>query len=356
MSNMFKINKKKIGDNYPTYFIADIAANHDGNLNKAIKLIKEAKKAGADAAKFQHFNADTIVSDHSFKSFTKQLSHQSKWKKSVYQVYKDASINLKWTPILKKECKKVGIDFFTSPYSFDLVDHVDKHIPAYKIGSGDITWLEIIKYIASKNKPYIIATGASTLKEVKQAYQAGFKINKKIAIMQCNTNYTAGENNYDYKNLNVLKTYKKIFPKAILGLSDHTHGHATVLGAIALGARIIEKHFTLDNSLTGPDHKFSMNPSTWQDMILRSRELERSLGSLNKKIEYNEKDPAIVQRRSIHSNKILKKKHLITKKDLIFLRPSPKGSLEPYKYKKIIGKKTKKLIKKNSIIKLKDLI
>ena len=109
--------------------------------------------------------------------------------------------------------------------------------------------------------------------------------------MQCNTNYTAGNNNYDYINLNVLKTYKKIFPKAILGLSDHTHGHATVLGAITLGARVIEKHFTLDNDLTGPDHKFSMNPKTWKDMILRSRELERSLGSKNKKIEDNEKDP-----------------------------------------------------------------
>ena len=349
---MFKINKRKIGDNYPTYFIADIAANHDGNLNKAIKLIKEAKKAGADAAKFQHFNADTIVSDYSFKNFTKQLSHQSKWKKSVYQVYKDASINLKWTPILKKECKKVGIDFFTSPYSFNLVDHVDKFVPAYKIGSGDITWLEIIEHIASKGKPYIIATGASTLKEVKQAYQAGIKINKKIGIMQCNTNYTADKNNYNYINLNVLKTYKKLFPKAILGLSDHTHGHSTVLGAIALGARIIEKHFTLDNNLIGPDHKFSMNPKTWKDMMLIPKELEKSMGSKEKKIELNEKDPAVVQRRSIHASKLLKKNEIITKKDLIFLRPCPKDGIEPYKFKKVIGKKVRRNIKKNETITL----
>jgi len=355
MNKMFKINNRKIGDNFPTYFIADIAANHDGNLKKAIKLIREAKKAGADAAKFQHFNANTIVSDHSFKNFNKQLSHQSKWKKSVYQVYKDASLNLKWTPILKKECKKVGIDFFTSPYSFELVDHVDKYIPAYKIGSGDITWIEIIKYIASKGKPYIIATGSSSLKEVKQAYKEAIKINKKIAIMQCNTNYTASPTNYDYINLNVLKSYKKLFPKAILGLSDHTYGHSTVLGAIALGARVVEKHFTLDNNLNGPDHKFSMNPKTWKEMILRSRELERSLGTDTKKIEFNEKDTAIVQRRSIHSNKILKKNHVITKKDLVFLRPCPKNSLEPYKYKKVLGKKTRRKIEKNSIIKLKDL-
>ena len=276
MSDFFKINKKKIGLNEPTYFIADIAANHDGNLKKAITLIKEAKKSGADAAKFQHFSADTIVSDSSFKKF-KKLSHQSNWKKSVYEVYKDASINIKWTPILKRECKKVGIEFFTSPYSFDLVDHVDSYVPAYKVGSGDITWLEIVKYIASKNKPYIIATGASDIADVKRVYNACIKINKKIAIMQCNTNYTASDNNFSFVNLNVLKNYKKKFPKAILGLSDHTLGHSTVLGAITLGARIIEKHFTLNNNFQGPDHKFSMNPKSWKEMVIRSRELESSL-------------------------------------------------------------------------------
>jgi sialic acid synthase SpsE len=355
MHNSFKINNRLIGDNYPTYFIADIAANHDGKLDKAIKLIKEAKKAGADAAKFQHFNADTIVSDYSFRNLKKKLSHQSKWKKSVYEVYKEASINLNWTSILKNECKKAGIDFFTSPYSFELVDHVNKYVPAFKIGSGDITWIEIIKYIASKKKPYIIATGASDLNEVKYAYNEAIKINKKISIMQCNTNYTASDKNYDYINLNVLKTYKKIFPKAILGLSDHTFGHATVLGAITLGARIIEKHFTLDNNLNGPDHKFSMNPKTWKDMIVNSRELESSLGNHIKKLELNEVEAAVVQRRSIHLNKNLEKNHKISKKDLVFLRPCPKNALKPSEYKKILGKKIKTKIKKNSFIKLKDL-
>ena len=354
MSAVFKINKKKIGLNEPTYFIADIAANHDGNLKKAITLIKEAKKSGADAAKFQHFSADTIVSDSSFKKF-KKLSHQSNWKKSVYEVYKDASINIQWTPILKKECKKVGIDFFTSPYSFDLVDHVDNYVPAYKVGSGDITWLEIVKYIASKNKPYIIATGASDIADVKRVYNACIKINKKIAIMQCNTNYTASDNNFSYINLNVLKNYKKKFPKAVLGLSDHTLGHSTVLGAITLGARIIEKHFTLNNNLQGPDHKFSMNPKSWKEMVLRSRELENSLGIDIKKIEQNEKHTVIVQRRSIHSIRNLKKGYKIKKEDLKFLRPCPKNAIPPYNYKKVVGKKTNKIILKNNIITFRDL-
>jgi|TARA_B100001964_G_C14210208_1_gene590136 N-acetylneuraminate synthase len=355
MSVYFKINNRKIGHRYPTYFIADIAANHDGNLKKAIHLIREAKKSGADAAKFQHFSADTIVSDQSFQNFKKQLSHQSGWQKSVYEVYKNASLNLKWTPILKKECKKVGIDFFTSPYSFQLVDHVNRYVPAYKIGSGDITWLEIVKYIASKNKPYIIATGASEIDDVKRVYNACIKINKKIAIMQCNTNYTASDNNFYHINLNVLKTYKRLFPKAILGLSDHTHGDSTVLGAISLGARIIEKHFTLNNNLTGPDHKFSMNPNTWKEMIMRSRKLEYSLGLEQKRIENNENETVIVQRRSIHAKIDLKKNHKLRKNDLKYLRPCPKNGIEPYNFKKVIGKKTKKIISKNSIIILKDL-
>ncbi len=354
MQNTFKINRRLIGDKFPTYFIADIAANHDGNLKKAIRLIREAKKSGADAAKFQHFSADTIVSDSSFKMF-KKLSHQSKWKESVYKVYEKASLNLKWTPILRNECKKVGIDFFTSPYSFELVDHVNKYIPAFKIGSGDITWVEIVKYIASKKKPYIIATGASDISDVKRVYNACISLNKQIAIMQCNTNYTAEKDNFSYINLNVLKTYKKLFPRAILGLSDHTLGHSTVMGAITLGARIVEKHFTLDNNSSGPDHKFSMNPYTWKKMIVASRELEKSLGIELKQIEKNEKDTAIVQRRSIHSKHILNKGHIIRKNDLKFLRPCPKDGINPYDFKKVIGKKTKKKILQNNIITFKDL-
>ena len=138
--------------------------------------------------------------------------------------------------------------------------------------------------VAKKNKPCILATGASTLKEVKSAIKIILKINKKICLMQCNTNYTGNQSNLNYINLNVLKTYKKTFPKIILGLSDHTAGHATVLGAVTLGAKIIEKHYTLDRNQEGPDHKFAMDPKSWQEMVYRSRELELSLGTDEKKI------------------------------------------------------------------------
>ncbi len=355
MSENFFIGKKKIGKNCPVYFIADIAANHDGNLETAIKLIEQSALAGADAAKFQHFSAETIVSDYGFKKLGSNLSHQSEWKKSVFDVYKDASIPLEWTPILKKECKKNNIEFLTSPYSIEIVDFVDQYLEAYKIGSGDITWFEIINHIALKQKPYIVATGASNENDVSEVIEKFQKINSKICIMQCNTNYTADSNNFNFINLNFLKKLKQKYPNLIIGLSDHTHGHSTVLGSIALGAKVIEKHFTLSNDLEGPDHKFSMTPKTWREMIDRSRELELSLGNGEKKIEDNEKDTVILQRRAIRAKKNLKKNTLLTRDDFIVLRPCPKDAIDPRYIDKIIGKKINKDISEHEIFKWEDL-
>ena len=161
--------------------------------------------------------------------------------------------------------------------------------------------------------------------------------------MQCNTNYTGKIENLKFINLNVLKQFKKIFPKAILGLSDHTPGHSTVLGAITLGARVIEKHFTYSNKVDGPDHFFSMNPKSWKEMIERSKELEFALGSNNKKVENNEKETVVVQRRSAHLLIDLKKNEKIKKKYLSFLRPALNGSVKPYELNKVIKYKVKKI-------------
>jgi sialic acid synthase SpsE len=351
----FSINKKKIGLDYPTYFIADIAANHDGNFQKAVDLINKAKESGADAAKFQHFTADTIVSKKTFDEMRTKLSHQKNWKKSVHQVYDEASLKLEWTEKLKKECDKIDIDFFTAPYSIKLINFVNKYVCAYKVGSGEITWIDSLIAMAKKNKPIIIATGASELVDVKRAVKNIKKYNSKICVMQCNTNYTADVKNLKFINLNVLKKYKTIFPYAVLGLSDHTHGHSTVLGAITLGARMIEKHFTLSNKFEGPDHKFSMNSKTWSEMIKRSKELENSLGTGIKRIEENETESFMVQRRSIHFNKKLKKNSKIYEKDLIYLRPYLTNSLHPFEKNKIIGKKVNKDFEKGEIIFWKNL-
>ena len=339
IKKVFNIEGKNIGDNNPVYFIADIAANHDGDLNRVKDLIYLAADAGADAAKFQHFTAKTIVSDFGFRSLGSQQSHQAKWKKSVFQVYKDASVSLEWTEEIIKTCKNAGITFFTSPYSKDLVDAIDPYVPAYKIGSGDITWIEMVEYIASKKKPYIIASGASTLEDVKRAVNAGLALNTNLCLMQCNTNYTASLENFKFIQLDVLKTYREIYPDIILGLSDHTPGHATVLGSIALGAKMVEKHFTDDTSREGPDHKFSMDPYTWKEMVNRSRELENAIGHSIKDIENNEKETVVLQRRSIRLTKDLTSGTQIQLKHLEVLRPCPSDGLPPYEVKNVLGKK-----------------
>lgn len=336
-----KIGNKIIGESQPLYFIADIGANHDGNLEKAYKLIELAKEAGADAAKFQNFQANKIVSAKGFQDLKGQLTHQASWKKSVVEIYQDASVSFDWTEKLKSKCNEIGIDYFTSPYDFESVDHVDPYVDIYKIGSGDITWIQMVEYIGKKGKPVIIATGASEMEDVERAMNALQKITDKIILMQCNTNYTVDPEKIKYVNLNVLKQFATTYPGVTLGLSDHTFGHATVLGAIALGAVFFEKHFTDDNNNEGPDHKFAMNPSTWREMVDRSYELYYAMGDGVKKIEENERASLIVQRRSIRAGKNLASGSVIMEDDLEYLRPITSDGLEPYRVEELIGKTLK---------------
>lgn len=333
------INQKPIGATHPAYFIADIAANHDGDLERAKSLIHMCAEAGADAAKFQHFTAATIVSDHGFRNLSGDQSHQASWDKSVFEVYQDASVSLDWTQTLKETCEKAGIAFFTSPYSMGLVDHIDPFVPAYKIGSGDITWTEMIEYIAGKGKPYILASGASNLADVHRAVLAGTRINPQMCLMQCNTNYTASLENFHYIKLNVLNTYRSMYPGLVLGLSDHTPGHATVLGAVALGARMIEKHFTDDIGRVGPDHKFSMDPRTWRDMVQRTRELENAMGDGVKDVEPNERQTVVLQRRAVRARAPLAAGSIIDHAQLEVLRPCPSDAISPHHMPALLGRK-----------------
>ncbi|MDA3860339.1 MAG: N-acetylneuraminate synthase family protein [Melioribacteraceae bacterium] len=351
-----KIGNKTIGFNEKPYFIADIAANHDGDLNRAYKLIELAKESGADAAKFQNFKANKIVSNKGFDSLSGKLSHQSSWTKSVVEVYDDASIPDDWTVKLKTKCDEVGIEYFTSPYDFESVDLVDQFVNVYKIGSGDITWLEIIEYIAKKNKPVFIATGASNMNDVHRAMDLLEKHTKDIVLMQCNTNYTVNPENFKSINLNVLKKYHKYYSNTILGLSDHTPGHSTVLGAITLGARVIEKHFTDDNNRIGPDHKFAMNPITWRNMVDSSVELFNALGDGIKRVEENEMQSVIVQRRSLRYDKDLEAKTIISERDIISLRPIKESNIEPYRINEIIGRTLNKKVFKDDAISFEDFI
>ena len=334
-----RIGSSTLGQNHPTYFIADIAANHDGSLDRAKDLIHLAKRAGANAAKFQNFQAEKIVSDYGFRTMGGQQSHQSKWKKSVSEVYQSASLPFDWTETLKITCNEAGIDYFSSPYDFEAIDFLEDYMPAYKVGSGEIDWLEALERMASKGKPVLLATGAADIGEVQRAVHTILKINRQLVIMQCNTNYTGSLENMKYVNLNVLKAYAVMFPDLILGLSDHTPGHATVLGAVALGARVIEKHFTDDVTRVGPDHAFAMDPLTWSDMVQRTRELEAALGSADKTVAGNELETVVIQRRCLRAARDLKSGEIISRKMLDVLRPATPGAIKPNEISNVIGKR-----------------
>ena len=321
------------------YFVADIGANHDGDLKRAFRLIEHAKASGAHAAKFQHFQAPKIVSKRGFETLQGAIGHQAGWNKSVYEVYEDASLRQDWTERLKEKCDECEIDYFTSPYDAESVDHVDPYVNVYKIGSGDITWTSFIRYVASKGKPVMLATGAADAADVDRAVATVMAVNPQLVLMQCNTNYTVDRKKHRYVNLNVLQTFSQRYPQLILGLSDHTLGHATVCGAVALGATVIEKHFTDDNDREGPDHKFAMNPDTWRTMVDVASELFGALGDGTKRIEENETDSRIVQQRSMRAVNELPEGHVIREQDFEALRPCPDDAVRPYEFEKYVGKR-----------------
>jgi N-acetylneuraminate synthase len=332
-----RIGRKTIGPGHPTYFIADIAANHDGDLERAKMLIRLAKQAGADAAKFQNFSAPKIVSDYGFTHMNSQVSHQATWKKSVFEVYEGASISFDWTNSLKGVCDECDIEYFTSPYDYDAIEHVAPFVPAFKVGSGEIDWIEALEHMASKGKPMIVATGAADIADVQRAAHAVLRLNRELVLMQCNTNYTASLENYDHIHLNVLRTYASMFPDVILGLSDHTHGNATVLGAVTLGARVIERHFTDDNDREGPDHKFALNPESWAHMVEETRQLERALGSADKFVAANEQETKVVQRRCLRAARDIKEGEILDRAMIDVLRPATPGAIKPHELDSVVG-------------------
>ena len=192
--------------------------------------------------------------------------------------------------------------------------------------------------MARKGKPVLLATGAATIGEVQRAVNAALAINPQLVLMQCNTNYTASLENYNHIHLRVLNTYRSMYPQLILGLSDHTHGHATVLGAVALGARVIEKHFTDDTTREGPDHRFAMDPDSWAEMVENTRQLERALGSADKFVAGNEQDTAVVQRRCLRAARDIKAGEVFTREMIDVLRPAIPGAIKPSEVASVTGK------------------
>lgn len=338
----FSIGERKISIESPTYFIADIAANHDGSLERAKELIWLSKEAGADCAKFQHFVADRIVSDVGFSQGVGQVSHQAKWKRPVHEIYDQYHTRREWTETLVETCREAEIEFMTTPYDVEAVHMFSQIVPAYKVGSGDITFHSLLTEVARQDKPVLLATGAATMEEVEEATDVILNENPALCLMQCNTNYTGDPENFKHVNLNVLQTYAERWPGMPLGLSDHTPGHAAVLGAVALGARVVEKHFTDDNSREGPDHSFAMNPVTWRKMVEATRELEAALGDGTKRIEANEEETVIIQRRALRMTEALPAGSVLRAGDVEALRPCPAGAVPPSRLEEVLGRRLKR--------------
>jgi len=328
-----KIGSKTIGENYPTYFIAEIGANFDKNIDKAKRLIDAAKASGADCAKFQTFSTPKIVSEGGFSRMQLKGVHGS-WGRTVSDVFKDAEFPVEWHKEIADYCKEVGIDFSTSPYYKEAVDLcVELDVPFIKIGSGEVTWLEMLKYIASKGKPVMLATGDATLAEIDEAVRAIESTgNKDLVLMQCITNYPS---KIESANVNVLKTYQSAF-NVLTGYSDHAPGHVVALASVVIGGRVIEKHFTLSKKDIGPDHPHSMEPQEFKFMVDSIREVERALGSTRKEVVEEEGETVFVQRRCLYAKNNIKAGQVITEADIDVLRPAL-GILPKYK-DVIVGK------------------
>jgi len=336
-----EINRRLVGDEQPVYIVAEIGSNFDGNIQRVKILIDLAKKCGADAVKFQSFLTDKIISKEGFKSL--RIGFQKKWKKPVYDIYKKAELPREWHKEIFDYCNKKNITVFSTPYDKEAVDLLDKlNVPVFKIGSGDITWLEMIKYIAEKGKPIILGTGASTFKEIDEAVRIIRSTgNDDLILLQCVTNYPSSFENANIKT--IIKMRNKF--NCLVGCSDHTPGNIVPLGMTSLGGCMIEKHFTDDKSRDGPDHPFAIDKDDFKIMVDSIRLLKKALGS-EKKVYDEESDTLILQRRCLRTSIDLKKGTKLTRTMIDVLRPAPKDSIYPKYIEKIIGMKIKKDIKK----------
>ncbi|MCX6787590.1 MAG: N-acetylneuraminate synthase family protein [Candidatus Kaiserbacteria bacterium] len=345
-----KIGSRRIGAGRPAYVIAEIGSNFDGSLDRAKELAKLCKEAGADAYKIQNFRALDIVSAEGFKNL--QVAFQAKWDTPVVDVYKKAEFPREWVKEVSEYCKEIGIDFFSAAYDYEAVDLLEKiGVKAHKLGAGEIDNTEFIQYVAKTGKPILISVGAATMKEIENAVATVRKAgNDKLILLQCVTNYPSPIAD---SNITAMTMLRKKF-KVVVGYSDHTIGKeggsddplgglTVPLGAVALGASVIEKHVTDDRSRKGPDHPFALTMGELKQMIQGIRAMEAALGDGKKRVMPSEKQTVIIQRRGMYATRDMKKGDKITRDGIVYLRPAV--GLRPPMIKKVVGSKAKRDIK-----------
>ena len=346
-----KIGNKIIGEGKPTFIIAEAGVNHNGRLDLALQLVDVAADAGADAIKFQTFKAEQVVT-RSVEMAEYQKKNMDKTESQI-KMLKNLEFNEKWYPKVMKRCKKRGIIFFSTPHGgFASVDLLQKiGVPAFKFGSGDLTNLPVLKYVAKFKKPMILGTGMATMREVKEAIKiiksAG---NDKIIVLHCTTSYPCSFNEVN------LRAMQSMIKKSgvLVGYSDHTSGSQVPVMAVTLGAQVVEKHLTLDNNMNGPDHKASANQTVFKEMVDEIRKAEIILGNSEKKPMLSEMKIKFNIRKSLVALNNIKKGEVFSYKNIGIKRP---GIGLPPKYLfKILGKKSKRNLKTDTLIKKNDFV
>ena len=326
------LNGKKV------FIIAEAGVNHNGKLKLAYKLVDKAKEAGVDAVKFQTFNPKKLVSKMA-KMATYQKKNIGK-EKTQQEMLSELSLKKEDFLKIKDYCDKNGIMFLSTPFDEDSADFLEPLVPYFKIGSGEITNLPFLRHIASKRKPIILSTGMSYLGEVETAVNTIKAVDNEIELylLHCTTNYPCPINEV---NLKAMHTLREAF-KLPIGYSDHTQGIEVPIAAVAMGAQIIEKHFTLDNTMEGPDHKASLEPEELKEMALKIRNIELALGDGIKKPNESEIKIKQVARKVLVINRNLEKDDEI-KRAYIEIKRAGKG-ISPYDLEKVIGRRLVKKI------------
>jgi pseudaminic acid synthase len=271
-----KIGNRTLGKQAPVFIVAELSANHNKNLSVALDTVRAAGDAGADAIKLQHYRADTMTIDCDNKYF--QIAQGTPWDgTTLYELYDKASMPWEWTEQIMKTADECGIVCFSSPFDTAAVDFLeDLDVPAYKIASFEITDVPLIEYVAAKRKPVLMSTGIAELDDITGALDACRRMNNDdIALLKCTSQYPAP---FEEMNLNAIPDLKEKF-NTIVGISDHTPGIAVPIASVALGAKIVEKHFILDRSLGSPDASFSLEPREFLDMTKAIRDIEKGLGT-----------------------------------------------------------------------------
>ena len=345
MNKSFNIGSFKLGEDEKTFIIAEMSANHLQNYNRAVEIIKKAAWAGADAIKLQTYTPDTITIDCDNEYF--QIKQGTIWDgTTLHKLYQDAYTPWEWHADLKDIAEKEGLVLFSSPFDITSVDFLEKlDVPAYKIASFEINDIPFIEYIASKRKPIIMSTGIARMEDIQNALDACKRMgNEDVALLKCTSSYPAP---IEEANLKTIPNMKETFD-VIAGLSDHTMGNAVSVGAVAIGAKIIEKHMTLRRSDGGADSKFSMEPEEFKEMVDNIRLVEKAIG----KVTYDLSQKQINSRehsRSLFIVEDVRKGEVFTEKNVKSIRPG--FGLETKYIKDIIGKKAKVDIKRGTPMK-----